>query len=59
MAVKYMHDRGIAHRDLKLDNILVQNLQVKVIDFGFSLKSKRKKLQLGCGTPEYMGPEIV
>ena len=39
-----MHELGIAHRDLKLDNILVNNLEVKIIDFGFSIKSKKKKL---------------
>lgn len=35
-----MHERGYAHRDLKLDNILMEQdtKNIKVIDFGFSLK---------------------
>ena len=39
--VAYMHSKGYAHRDLKMDNILydVQGTkQIKIIDFGFSLR---------------------
>lgn len=34
----YLSDQGIAHRDLKLENIIVdpQNLQVKLVDFGYA-----------------------
>ena len=35
------------------------DLQVKLIDFGFSLCSTSNKLDLFCGTPNYMSPEIV
>jgi len=36
------------------------NLEVKIIDFGFSLFcSSTKKLNLHCGTPSYMAPELV
>jgi calcium-dependent protein kinase len=34
-----MHDKGICHRDLKLENILFEKestLEIKLIDFGFS-----------------------
>lgn len=37
--VKHMHERGFAHMDLKLDNLLLdERLNVKITDFGFTLK---------------------
>ena len=57
-----MHERGYAHRDLKLDNILynADEQQIKIIDFGFSLETQEdKKLSLYCGTPHYMDPDLV
>jgi len=37
-AFDYLHHRGIAHRDVKLDNILIEEKtnMIKVIDFGFA-----------------------
>ena len=60
--IAYMHSKDYAHRDLKLDNILmdVATKNIKIIDFGFSLKSKAdEKLSVFCGTPHYMDPDIV
>ena len=46
-AVAYCHEKGIAHRDLKLENILFVSEQpdspIKVIDFGFSVFFQKKK----------------
>ena len=43
-AVSYCHDKGIAHRDLKLENILFASEEpdspIKIIDFGFSVLSE-------------------
>ena len=60
-AVAYCHSKGVAHRDLKLDNVLVtpQNV-IKIIDFGFASWTKSdKKCRVFCGTPAYMAPEII
>lgn len=61
LALDYCHRLNISHRDIKLENILIDsNLNVKIIDFGFSTCfSNDKKFRLFCGTPSYMSPEIV
>jgi len=59
--VSYCHKHEIAHRDIKLENILLDNRGIiKIIDFGFSTCIPNdQKLKLFCGTPSYMSPEIV
>jgi aurora kinase len=58
--IQYMHSKGIIHRDLKLENILLtENLDARLCDFGWAIKEdhpKRRKSM--CGTIEYMAPEI-
>jgi len=59
--LQYLHKNNIAHRDMKLENILIdEEHNVKIIDFGFSLVTPRTKpLNLCCGTPSYMSPELM
>ncbi|XP_061663537.1 NUAK family SNF1-like kinase 1 [Syngnathoides biaculeatus] len=60
-AVHYCHKIGVVHRDLKLENILLdQHLNVKLADFGLSSPyQKGTLLQTFCGSPLYAAPEIV
>lgn len=56
-----LHVNSIVHRDIKLENILINdNNDVRIIDFGFSRSvSKKEKISVFCGTPSYMAPELV
>jgi len=57
--VGYMQGKGVVHRDLKLENILVDDMMnLKVADFGFATYKKINKLQSYRGTMTYMAPEI-
>lgn len=60
-AIDYLHVMGVAHRDIKLENVLFgDSKDIKLIDFGFSTVCvPGKKLRVFCGTPSYMAPEIV
>ncbi|KAE8709781.1 CBL-interacting serine/threonine-protein kinase 10 [Hibiscus syriacus] len=63
-AVDFCHSRGVYHRDLKLENILLdENGILKVSDFGLSAlaecKHKDGLLHTACGTPAYVAPEVL
>nr|CCC48016.1 putative protein kinase [Trypanosoma vivax Y486] len=61
MAVKYMHDRRLLHRDIKSQNVfLTQDHVVKLGDFGIStvLMSTVAMAKTMCGTPCYFSPEL-
>ncbi|GJJ73106.1 hypothetical protein EMPS_05464 [Entomortierella parvispora] len=59
-AVDYMHKNGIIHRDIKSENIVVdEDLKVKLVDFGLAQRTNGLHvLTSRCGTESYMAPEI-
>merc|ERR1719233_222021 len=59
--VAHMHQKGIAHCDLKPDNLLFHADGVlKIIDFGMAKRIPRSRfLKRMCGTPYYTAPEII
>jgi serine/threonine protein kinase len=60
-AVTHIHKAGCVHRDLKLENILLDKAEnVKLVDFGFTREYEPKKmLETWCGTYSYAAPEMI
>ncbi|CAD6184408.1 unnamed protein product [Caenorhabditis auriculariae] len=59
-AVHYLHQRNITHRDIKLENILLDgNGDLKLTDFGFArCVQRRERSRSFCGTRPYSCPQI-
>lgn len=67
-ATNHLHENGIAHRDLKAENIMFKyadrdNNEIKLIDFGLSIKCASANTQINSiqtivGTPFYVAPEV-
>ena len=57
--VQYLHNKGIIHRDIKAENVLLScNEEVKLCDFGWSIEDHEPRTTF-CGTVDYMAPEMV
>lgn len=61
-AVRWLHDYGIAHRDLSLENIIMSvsvngDLQVKMIDFGMATLDQTSQMEV-YGKQSYQAPEM-
>ena len=62
LGIQHIHSHKIVHRDIKLENILIDlNNNIKICDFGIGkiLTYNKQLLYDKCGTPMYMAPEIL
>ncbi|XP_030376189.1 serine/threonine-protein kinase MARK2-like [Scaptodrosophila lebanonensis] len=59
-AIQYCHSKFVVHRDLKAENLLLdQNMNIKIADFGFgNTYDPKSQLETFCGSPPYAAPEL-
>ena len=60
-ALEYLHQTaGVCHRDLKLENILIDSsLTFKLIDLGLSASGNLNQIKGAVGSPSYVAPEVL
>ncbi|KAJ2512166.1 serine/threonine protein kinase [Coemansia sp. RSA 2049] len=63
LAIRHLNRLGIVHRDIKLENILLedkQSLRIKLADFGLAkIVGEQMFMKTVCGTPMYVAPEVL
>ena len=60
LGLEYLHFQGVAHFDLKPDNILIDDVfNAKLADFGTSRETDLEKTMETAGTPLFMAPELL
>ncbi|XP_072395640.1 uncharacterized protein [Diabrotica undecimpunctata] len=60
-ALSHMHNLKVVHRDLKMENVMLNSsqTQIKIVDFGLSnFWNIDNPLRTHCGSPEYAAPEL-
>ena len=58
--LEYLYKNNVLHRDIKPQNILIHNNNIKISDFGFAKAFEKNELiTTFCGSPLYMAPEII
>ena len=61
LSLEYLHTYGVIYRDIKPENILIdEDGYLRLVDFGMAkVLQKDEKATSFCGTPEYLAPEII